>query len=268
MDFRDRRVAITGGASGIGLTLAERMAQQGARIAICDMNETGLAKAAELLRTAGAKEVVTSVVDVSHATDLERFVDHIIDQFGGLDVGWNNAGIMSAPRPLHTIDPVEYDLVMAVNLHAVFHGSQLFARHMIAQGTPALIINTGSENSLFHAVPGGGPYVASKMAVRALTESLDQDTPDHIKVQLLCPGFVNTPLGPEAQMQHGMDVERFADIVFPEMGGEAFYLVSHGYNAVRVAEREARLQADIARVAASAEETQPFDTYTLMGLDG
>lgn len=267
MDFRGKRVAITGGASGIGLALAKRMAAQGARLAICDINSDALRAAEQSLRLSGADDVLVANADVSERADLEAFVGRVTETFGGIDVGWNNAGIMVQSQPLQDVSSDEYRRVMAINLDAVLYGSQLFARQMLTQDRPGLILNTGSENSLFHAVPGGGPYVASKMAVRAITESLDQDTPDHIQVQLLCPGFVNTPLGPEAQMQHGMDVEQFADIVFPHMGGEVFYLVSHGYNAVRVMEREARLQADIARVAAPAEDTKRFDTYTLMGLD-
>jgi NAD(P)-dependent dehydrogenase (short-subunit alcohol dehydrogenase family) len=138
------------------------------------------------------------------------------------------------------------------------------ARRMADQGTPALIVNTGSENSLFHGIPNAAAYVASKAAVRALTRALSQDTPDHIDVKLLCPGYVNTPLGTSEQMQHGMDVEAFADIAFPLLTSDQFHLVTHGYNGVRVREEHDALQAEIAAGAASVEDTARYDVGLLM----
>ena len=259
-NFNGARIVITGGASGIGLALAKRMHADGAQLAICDTDEARVREVVIALPgTFGA------VCDVTDADALEAFVDSAVDRLGGIDVGWNNAGVMQRSAPLQNLDWDEYQRVLNVNLHAVFRGSQLFARQMIAQGTPAMILNTGSENSLFNAVPQSAAYVASKMAVRAITEALRDDTPDHVAVKLLCPGFVNTALGPEAQFQHGMDVERFADIAYPLLLSDQFYLVSHGYNAVRVREDAERILADIDAGAASAEETKAFDTYTLMG---
>ncbi len=264
-DFARRRVAITGGASGIGLALATRMAAQGAHIAICDLHADRLEDAATALRSAGAASLRTDALDVADLDALDRWIGDVVQSLGGIDVGWNNAGIMPRTAPLQDHDWRDYARVMDVNLHAVVRGSQGFLRVMAEQSGPALLLNTGSENSLFHAVPGGGPYVASKQAVRAITETLYQDAPAHIDVKLLCPGFVHTPLGPRAQMQHGMTLERFADIAFPMLTSDQFYLVSHGYNAVRAKERHAKLLSDIEAGAASAEETKRFDTYTLMG---
>jgi len=260
--FSDARVVITGGASGIGLALAKRMHADGARIAICDRDMSAVQQAIIAM-----PDVFGFVCDVSDAGALEGFIAEAADALGGIDVGWNNAGIMQSAQPIQDMDWDDYRAVVDVNLDAVVRGSQIMARMMIKQGTPSLILNTGSENSLFHGVPGGGAYVASKVAVRAITESLFQDTPDHIDVKLLCPGFVNTPLGPKAQFRHGMDVDVFADIAFPLLSTDQFYLVSHGYNAVRVRETADRILADIEAGAAPASETKAFDTYTLMGLD-
>jgi NAD(P)-dependent dehydrogenase (short-subunit alcohol dehydrogenase family) len=260
--FSDARVVITGGASGIGLALAKRMHADGARIALCDQNMAAIQQAIIAM-----PDVLGFVCDVAYPEALEGFITDAADALGGIDVGWNNAGIMQKSQPVHDMDWDSYRRIMDVNLDAVVRGSQIMARRMIAQGTPSLILNTGSENSLFHGVPGGSAYVASKVAVRAMTESLFQDTPDHIDVKLLCPGFVNTPLGPTAQFRHGMDVEVFADIAYPLLSTDQFYLVSHGYNAVRLRDTTDRILADIEAGAASAAETKAFDTYTLMGLD-
>lgn len=262
IQFDGAKAVITGGANGIGLALAKRMQADGAKLAICDVNMDALNAAREHLP--GALFVQC---DVSDHSALEGFIDQAVDHLGGIDVGWNNAGIMQMSRPVQEIDWVTYQRVMDINLHAVFRGSQIMAAYMIEQGTPALLINTGSENSLFHAVPGGGAYVASKMGVRAITESFAQDTPDFIDVKLLCPGFVNTALGPEAQFQHGMDVEQFADIAYPLLTSDQFYLVSHGYNAVRVRQSSERILNDIRSGASTEADTKQYDTYTLMGLD-
>ena len=259
--FSETRVVITGGASGIGLALAKRMHADGARIAMCDQDKTAL-------QTAIIKmpDVLGFVCDVADPEALEGFIMEASDALGGIDVGWNNAGIMQKSQPVQDMEWENYRRIMDVNLDAVVRGSQIMARRMTAQGTPALILNTGSENSLFHGVPGGSAYVASKVAVRAMTESLLQDTPDYIDVKLLCPGFVNTSLGPASLFRRGMDVEQFADIAFPLLSTDQFYLVSHGYNAVRVRETTDRILADIEAGAAPAADTKAFDTYTLMGL--
>lgn len=258
--FDGARVVITGGASGIGLALARRMQADGAQLAICD-REAERVEAA----VAAIPGAFGAVCDVTDGDALTAFIREAADRMGGIDVGWNNAGVMQRPAPLQALDWTEYERVLAVNLHAVVRGSQIFAQIMIQQGTPALILNTGSENSLFNAVRSGGAYVASKMAVRAITESLRDDVPDHIAVKLLCPGFVETALGDPAQFQYGMDVQRFADIAYPLLTSDQFYLVTHGYNAVRVRDETDRILADIEAGAASADETQAFDIKTLMG---
>lgn len=260
--FSEARVVITGGASGIGLALAKRMHADGARIALCDRDVSAIQTAIIAM-----PDVLGFICDVADPAALEGFITEASSALGGLDVGWNNAGIMPKTEPIQDMDWDTYRRIMDVNLDAVVRGSQIMARLMIGQGTPSLILNTGSENSLFHGVPGGSAYVASKVAVRAMTESLFQDTPDHIDVKLLCPGFVNTSLGPQSQFRHGMDVERFADIAFPLLSTDQFYLVSHGYNAVRVRDAADRILADIEAGAAPAAETKAFDTYTLMGID-
>ncbi|MEM7730392.1 MAG: SDR family NAD(P)-dependent oxidoreductase, partial [Pseudomonadota bacterium] len=187
-----------------------------------------------------------------------------IDRMGGIDVGWNNAGIMGVSSPLQDLGWSDYRALMEVNLDAVFRGSQRFAQAMIRQGTPALILNTGSENSLFHGVPGGGAYVATKAAVRALTRSLDEDTPRHIQAQLICPGFVHTQLGPDEQFRHGMHADRFADIAFPQIGADRFFILTHGYNAVRVREETDRLLGEFETSgAASAEDTARYDVRSI-----
>ncbi len=266
--FAGKRIAITGGATGIGLAVARKMASDGASLALCGLEVDAIDAAKLELLEIGATSVLTTQCDVTEDGALEDWIKGVVDHFGGIDVGWNNAGVMAPAQPFQDMQWKAYQKVLSVNLDAVARGSQLFARQMIRQGTPALILNTGSENSLFNAVPGGAAYVASKMAVRGLTYGLMQDVPDFIDVKLVCPGFVKTPLGPEAVMQAGMDADRFAQIVYPQLLERGrFYVVSHGYNAVRVRERTDRLLAEIESGAAPTDETQRFDTYTLMGLD-
>lgn len=266
--FEGARVAITGGATGLGQAVARRMAADGARISVCGLGETDVAAGVDALRAAGSPEVRGAVVDVTDPAALDGWIDDTVAAFGGLDVGWNNAGMMLPGAPMQDRDYADAERLLSVNLLAVYRGSQRFAQVMAAQGTPALILNTGSENSLFHGVPGGAAYVASKMAVRGLTLSLRQDVPDFVDVKLLCPGFVHTALGPDEQMRHGMDAGQFADIVYPQLTQAGrFYVVSHGFNAERVRRQTAHILDDIESGALSADATERYDTYTLMGLD-
>ena len=267
-NFDGARVAVTGAATGLGLAVARAMAARGAHIAFCGLRPDRVEAATEELREAGAPGVHASVVDVTDANAHAAWVERAADAMGGIDIGWNNAGLMLKSQPTQDIAWADYERLMAVNLHAVFRGSQLLARLMTRQGSPALILNTGSENSLFHAFPGGAAYVASKMAVRGLTHTLRQDVPEHIDVKLLCPGFVHTELGPDAQMRHGMDADAFARIVLPQLlEPERFYVASHAFNATRIRQQTDRMIAEVESGGAPARDTARYDTYTLLGLD-
>src|SRR5450432_1702640 len=152
----DNVAVITGGASGIGLAAAMRFARLGLRVCIADVGADRLAQAAATLIEAapdGAAGVMTAVTDVSKADDVNRLEAAVRQRFGGTDILMNNAGVQPGSKMFGPAD--NWQRILGVNLWGVIHGSQVFAPDMIAQGTPALIINTGSKQGI--TTPPGDP---------------------------------------------------------------------------------------------------------------
>jgi NAD(P)-dependent dehydrogenase (short-subunit alcohol dehydrogenase family) len=189
---------ITGGASGIGLAAAMRLAHLGLRVCIADVGADKLSHAAvELTAVApnGAASVMTAVTDVSHLDDVVRLEAAVRERFGGTDVLMNNAGIQPGSK---TFGPAaNWQRIVGVNLWGVIHGSQIFAPGMMARGRPGLIINTGSKQG-FTTPPGDPAYNVSKAGVKAFTEALQHELRNapgsRLSAHLLIPGFVFTGL--------------------------------------------------------------------------
>jgi NAD(P)-dependent dehydrogenase (short-subunit alcohol dehydrogenase family) len=186
---------ITGGASGIGLATAKRLAALGMNVVLADLGAERLAAAADTVRAAApGAEVMTSETDVSSPAALTALDTAVTAQFGGTDVLMNNAAIQSGSS---LFGPQEvWDRVMAVNLWGVVHGSRIFGPGMIARGRPGLIINTGSNQGIT-TPPGDPAYNMAKAGVKVFTEALAHElrgTAPQITAHLLIPGFVWTGL--------------------------------------------------------------------------
>ncbi len=177
---------ITGAADGIGLAAAKHYAQLGMRVCMADINGEALEAAAAEID--GALAQVTDVTDVSA---VEKLRDAALAEFGQVDVLMNNAGI---PAPTHSWRELDnWNAVLQVNLHGVINGVHSFTQVMVDQGTPGLIINTGSKQGIT-CPPGNPAYNVSKAAVKALTEALQHDLRNtencKVNAHLLVPGFV------------------------------------------------------------------------------
>ncbi|MEY2455781.1 MAG: hypothetical protein QOK06_875 [Acidimicrobiaceae bacterium] len=188
---------VTGAASGIGLALAERFASSGLNIVLADVDEPGLAAAAERVGSKGV-ETLTVKTDVTDEASVQALAAATLERFGAAHVVCNNAGVASTADPW--FGPVSsWQWVLGVNLWGVVHGVRAFLPTLIAQGE-GHIVNTASIAGL---LPGFAPaYDASKHAVVALTESLyammtSMGLP--VGVSVLCPGWVRTRI---------MDAER------------------------------------------------------------
>jgi NAD(P)-dependent dehydrogenase (short-subunit alcohol dehydrogenase family) len=188
---------ITGGASGIGLAAAKKLAAMGMKICIADIGAKRLADArAQVILAAGDKDDVMAVeTDVSRVDDIVALERTVAETFGGVDVLMNNAGVQPGSG---LFGPIEnWERVFAVNLWGVIHGSRVFAPGMIARGRPGLIINTGSKQGIT-TPPGDPAYNVSKSGVKTFTEALQHElrnTKDcRISAHLFIPGFVFTPL--------------------------------------------------------------------------
>ncbi len=180
-----RSAVVTGGASGIGRATCRRMAAEGARVAVLDVD----GDAAEVV----AREIggVAYAVDVGDPDSLRSTVDAAESELGGLSIIYNNAGTSTFNR-LHEIDPAEWDRVLRVNLTGVWAGIRAAVPHMLAAGGGS-IVSTASISGTRPAA-GEGPYAASKAAVAALTASAALEYAPTIRVNAVSPGMIRTAM--------------------------------------------------------------------------
>lgn len=193
-DLRERVAVVTGGASGIGLGLARRFAQEGAKVVLADIEPEALQRATTELKAQGAQAVGVRT-DVSKRADVEALLEQTLKAFGGVHVVCNNAGVMAAGPAWQTTQG-QWEWVLGVNLWGVIHGVSVFVPHMLESGEPGHIVNTASAAGLI-SVPFMATYQVSKHGVVTLSESLSMELKQQgakIGVSILCPGFVQTNL--------------------------------------------------------------------------
>lgn len=193
-----RTAVITGGASGIGLAAAKRFASFGMRIAIADLDPAALDRAAVEIAAAGpggTAEVLTVATDVSRKDQVDRLKEAVYARFGEVGILMNNAGTGPGGGPFDHYERWQH--VLGVNLWGVVNGVHAFAPSMIAQGTPALIVNTGSKQGIT-CPPGDTAYNVSKAGVKVETEALAHALRNtegcRVTAHLLVPGWTFTAL--------------------------------------------------------------------------
>jgi NAD(P)-dependent dehydrogenase (short-subunit alcohol dehydrogenase family) len=184
---------ITGASSGIGRATAEAFAAKGAKVALAARREDELAGLVSEIETRGGAATFVKT-DVSIAKDVERMVKHTIETFGRLDYAVNNAGIEGHLSGITDLPEEEWDRVLDINLKGTFLCMKYEASAMLAAGQGGAIVNVGSVNS-FLGFPTGSAYVASKHGLIGLTTSVSAElAPQGIRVNLVCPGFIDTPM--------------------------------------------------------------------------
>lgn len=190
---RTHRVAvITGSAAGLGKGIAERLARDGFKVVLSDINEGALAETEQEFKDAG-HDVLAVKADVSSRDDQGKLVKAAADKFGRVDVFVNNAGIESV-GPLIDIDGKEVDKVMNINVKGVLFGTQAAAEQMRGQDGIGKIINACSIAGR-ESYEMLGLYCASKFAVRALTIAAAKElAKDDIRVNAYCPGVAGTSM--------------------------------------------------------------------------
>jgi len=192
----NRTAVITGGASGIGLATASRLAESGLNVCIADRDGEALGVAAEALAQQaerGADAILTVETDVSSIESVEALRSAVLDRFGEVAILMNNAGTGGGGGSFQNLEG--WKKVLGVNLWGAIHGLQTFTQGMIDQGTPCAIINTGSKQGITNP-PGDAAYNVSKAGIKSLTESLAYQLREtegcQVSAHLLVPGFTYT----------------------------------------------------------------------------
>lgn len=198
-------VIVTGAARGIGAGIAANLVENGAKVVIADLNEE-MAKqtAAKISRVDG--DVMAVGVDVSDRQSVQELIARTVEQFGRVDVMFNNAGI-SQTCPFLEVSDEDFDRIMRINGRGVLIGTQEAAKQMIAQGGGGKIVNTASIAGK-QGYPLFAHYCASKFAVVALTQAAARSLAEHqITVNCFGPGVVKTELWEQLDrefMDHGL----------------------------------------------------------------
>ena len=190
--FTGKTVLITGGGSGIGRATALAFAAEGATVAVTGRRGEPLEQTVRLVKDNGGQASAITA-DVSSPADAERVVATTADRHGGLDIAFNNAGIVEA-GPLADMDPAAWDRQLAVNLTGVFLTMKHEITRMRASGG-GVIINTASNLGAHMRLPLLGAYAATKAAVSALTRAAAREyIADGIRINAISPGPIDTPM--------------------------------------------------------------------------
>ena len=185
-----RTVLVTGAGSGIGRETSLLCARRGANLAICDLDEEGLAETEK--RVPAGRRIVARKVDVADPSQMEGFAEAVHGDLGAVDLLVNNAGVGLAAGFLDTtLD--DWDWIVDVNLKGVVHGCHFFLPQMVERGR-GHVVNLSSAAG-YYATPTLVAYSATKFAVRGMSQAMREELAPHgIGVTAVCPGIVNTPI--------------------------------------------------------------------------
>lgn len=197
--FHGQTALITGGGGEIGLAIAERLASEGAAIALLDLDPEKLERNRAQLIEAGAT-AENFVCDVTDIDAVEQAVSAIVECFGSIELLLNNAGYQGAFSPIHQHPVAEFDKVIRINVVGAFHVLKVVSAHMVERGY-GRIVNTASMAGV-QGPPNMAAYGASKFAVVGLTETAAKDLAPHgIRVNAISPAFIGPGFMWDRQVQ-------------------------------------------------------------------
>ena len=193
-EFRGRVAVITGAASGIGFALAERAANEGMTVVLCDVEQGALDAATASLKDRGFT-VHGHQLDVRDEAAVEATAKHVYDRLGGVHLLCNNAGVYIRGKATWEHSLADWKWLLDVNLWGVINGLRAFVPRMLESGDEGHVVNTASMAGLITGGIGTSVYDASKHAVLSLSESLYRDLAvrtTKVSASVLCPGAVTT----------------------------------------------------------------------------
>ncbi|KAF5873453.1 putative 3-alpha-(or 20-beta)-hydroxysteroid dehydrogenase protein [Botrytis fragariae] len=209
MSMKGKIIAITGGASGIGLATAKVLSSRGAIVCIGDISNASLETAME---GGFPSQVKGSIVDVSNRKSVEGWIDEIVNEFGKLDGAANCAGVIGkhhGVRKIQDLEDEEWDKIIAVNLTGMMYS---------LRAELSKIENGGSIVNVSSIAGTHGPYVASKHGVIGLTRTAALEVGDrNVRVNALAPGPIDTPMMGKARETHVQEGE-YNSIVLKRLG--------------------------------------------------
>lgn len=231
MRFQDTSVAITGAGSGMGRATARRFAEEGANVAVVDIDTDAAEKTVDTISSLGSGDTISLSADVSDPGDVKQFLDATVEAFGGIEVLHNNAGIAQTSTPVEDVPVEEWDCILAVNLKSAFLGTKYVVPYM-KSGSGGVILNTASTAGI-RPRTGLSAYAASKGGMITLTKQLALELADaDIRVNAICPVATDTDMLPEftsdelsvEQMSSTIPMGRLADPV--DIANAAVFLAS------------------------------------------
>jgi NAD(P)-dependent dehydrogenase (short-subunit alcohol dehydrogenase family) len=232
--FQDKVAIVTGGAAGIGLAIAKRLASEGARLVLADINQAALDAAVPQVQQAGAPAVWASVCNVADENQVIATVQGALAQFGRLDVVVNNAGLMQF-KPLEQLTGDDWNRILSVDLLGAFYFTKQAFLHMKPGGS---VVNVAS----IHAVETEAlvaHYAAAKAAVLSLTRSAAiEGKPKGLRINAVLPGAIDTPmLWDNPNVKSGVEKINPNDVGKPEdVAATIAYLASDDAQFVQGAE--------------------------------
>ncbi len=254
MDFSTGNAVITGGASGIGLGLADRLGEEGMTVVLVDIEEDALQLAVDGLVAKGYS-AHGRICDISDRNQVEELASGVFEEFGAVHFLANNAGVVTRHKSWESLD--DWDWVLGVDLMGVIYGVHSFVPRMLESGESGHVMNTASTAGLL-AFPSIGSYNVAKRGVVALTETLHHELKGtSVTASVLCPGMVDTNIHWSERNREGvaspsemgsagvgnkeeLSPSEVANVVVDSIQKEIFWILPHAHYGEQALEQAKR----------------------------
>lgn len=213
MTVRGKVALVTGGASGLGKAAAERLAREGAKVAVLGRSDDENRQVADAINAAGGKAIPVNA-DISDPAVMQRAVEQVVGRWGRLDIVFANAGINGVWAPLEDLTPEDWQKTININLNGTFYTLKYAAPHLKKQGGSIIITSSVNGTRIFSNT-GATAYSCTKAAQVAMAKMLALELAKHkVRVNVICPGAIESQIDENTEKRN---VEREKEPVeFPE----------------------------------------------------